>query len=61
MFAKSLIDETILPAKTSDSATLALTWMDEHKISHYPIANNGNYLGLISEDDIYLCEAFDDL
>lgn len=60
MLAKSLIDETILPAKTSDSATLALTWMDEHKISHYPIANNGNYLGLISEDDIYLCEAFDE-
>lgn len=60
MFAKLLIDETIIPAKTSDSATLALTWMDEHKISHYPIANNGNYLGLISEDDIYSCEAFDE-
>lgn len=60
MLAKDLIDETILPAKTSDTASLALAWMDEYKVNHIPIVNVDNYLGLISENDIYTSNAFDD-
>lgn len=60
MLAKDLIDETILPAKTSDSGTLALSWMDEYKVNHLPIVNGENYLGLISENDIYSSNAFDE-
>ncbi len=60
MLAKDLTDETILPAKTSDLATLALAWMDEYKVSHLPIVNGDNYLGLISENDIYSANSFDD-
>lgn len=60
MFAKDLTDETIIPAKTSDTASLALTWMDEYKVNHLPIVNNENYLGLISEEDIYTSNAFED-
>jgi len=60
MLAKDLIDETILPAKTSDTGTLALSWMDEYKVNHLPIVNGENYLGLISENDIYSSNAFDE-
>jgi acetoin utilization protein AcuB len=60
MLAKDLTDETILPAKTSDLATLALTWLDEYKVSHLPIVNGDNYLGLISENDIYSANSFDE-
>jgi CBS domain-containing protein len=60
MLAKDLIDDTILPAKTSDTGTLALTWMDEYKVNHLPIANNESFLGLISEEDIYTSNIFDE-
>ncbi len=60
MFAKDLIDDTILPAKTSDTGSLALAWMDEYKVNHLPIANNENYLGLISEEDVYASNIFDE-
>ncbi len=60
MFAKDLTDETILPVKTSDTGALALTMMDEYKVSHLPIVNNTDFLGLITEDDIYTNNHFDD-
>ncbi|NVN94576.1 MAG: CBS domain-containing protein [Bacteroidetes bacterium] len=60
MFAKDLTDDTIIPAKTSDTASLALTWMDEYKVNHLPIVNNENYLGLITEEDIYTSNIFDE-
>ncbi|MCX6232196.1 MAG: CBS domain-containing protein [Bacteroidetes bacterium] len=60
MLAKDLIDDTIIPAKTSDTGTLALTWMDEYKVNHFPIANNDSFLGLISEEDIYTSNIFDE-
>ncbi|PLX13130.1 MAG: CBS domain-containing protein [Marinilabiliales bacterium] len=52
MIAKHIISDIILPLKTSDSGTMALKWMDENKISHLPIVNGENYVGIISEKDI---------
>ena len=60
MLAKDLIDDTILAAKTSDTGTLALTWMDEYKVNHLPIVNNESFLGLISEEDIYTANIFEE-
>ncbi len=60
MFAKDLTDDTILPAKLSDTASLALAWMDEYKVSHLPVVNNSIYMGIISEEDIYTSNAFDE-
>ncbi|MFZ4401452.1 MAG: CBS domain-containing protein [Bacteroidales bacterium] len=60
MLAKDLTDDTILPAKTSDTGTLALAWMDEYKTNHLPIVNNENYVGLISEEDIYTSNVFEE-
>ena len=53
MIARHLISEEILHLKTSDTGKTALGWMDEYKVSHLPIVNNEDFLGLISEQDIY--------
>jgi len=52
MIAKELISETIPNLLTSDTADKALNWMEIFKISHLPIVNNKELLGIISEADI---------
>jgi CBS domain-containing protein len=53
MLAKDLISEVIPSLRTSDSGQKALYWMDIFRISHLPIVNNVDFLGLISDKDIY--------
>ncbi len=53
MIAKDLISEVIPSLKTSDSGQTALNWMEAFRISHLPIVNNQDFLGLISDADIY--------
>lgn len=52
MLAKDLLNDVVIPLKTSDEAASALAWMDELRISHMPIVNDEKFLGLISEADI---------
>jgi CBS domain-containing protein len=52
MIAKDLINDTVMPLKTSDTGARALLWMDDLKISHLPIVNERAFLGLISEADV---------
>lgn len=53
MLAKDLISDVVPALKTSDSGQRALYWMDIFRISHLPIVNNEDFLGLISDKDIY--------
>lgn len=53
MLAKELISDVVPSLKTSDSGLKALYWMDIFRISHLPIINNAEFLGLISDKDIY--------
>ena len=53
MLAKELITEIIPALKTSDTGQTALNWMEIFRISHLPIVNNQDFLGLISDADIY--------
>jgi CBS domain-containing protein len=53
MQAKDLISEVVPSLKTSDSGQTALNWMEIFRISHLPIVNNLDFLGLISDSDIY--------
>jgi acetoin utilization protein AcuB len=53
MIANDLISEIIPSLKTSDSGQTALNWMEIFRISHLPIVNNQDFLGLISDTDIY--------
>ncbi|MDD3567183.1 MAG: CBS domain-containing protein [Bacteroidales bacterium] len=53
MLAKEMISDIIPSLKTSDTGISALNWMDIFKVSHLPIVNNKDFLGLVSETDIY--------
>ena len=53
MLAKDLISDEIPSLRTSDTAVEALNWMEVFRISHLPIVNNEEFLGLISDADIY--------
>lgn len=53
MIAKDMISDVIPALKTSDTGITALNWMDIFKVSHLPIVNDEEFLGLISENDIY--------
>lgn len=53
MTAKEVITEEIPPLVHTDSGEKALLWMEEFKVSHLPVLKNGNFVGLISESDIF--------
>lgn len=53
MFAKDLITTIVPSVKTSDTGNDVLGWMEFFKVSHLPIVKEGEFLGLISESDIY--------
>ena len=53
MLAKDLISDVIPALRTSDTGTKALGWMDIFKVAHLPIVNSEDFLGVISESDIY--------
>lgn len=52
MIASDLISADIPPLRTSDTGTRALHWMEEFRVSHLPIVNHQDFLGLICESDI---------
>lgn len=52
MLAKELITDEIPPLKLTDSGRKALEWMDEFRVSHLPVVNGRELVGLISESDI---------
>jgi len=53
MHAKDLMSDVVPALKTSDTGGQALSWMEIFRISHLPIVNNAEFLGLISDKDIY--------
>lgn len=53
MIAEELLSNVIPAINKNDSGSLALEWMDEFKVSHLPIVDNSEYLGLISDSEIY--------
>jgi acetoin utilization protein AcuB len=53
MLAKELISDVVPALRTSDTGLQALSWMDIFRLSHLPIVNNQEFLGLISDQDIY--------
>ncbi|MBL4652070.1 MAG: CBS domain-containing protein [Flavobacteriales bacterium] len=52
MIARDLITEEIPPLKPNEPALKAVSWMDEFKVSHLPVVNNREFLGIISESDL---------
>jgi predicted transcriptional regulator len=52
MYALELISDAIAPIHTSDTVQRVLERMAEFRISHLPIVNEEQFLGLLSEDDL---------
>lgn len=53
MRAEELISEIIPPIRFSETGEKALNWMNEFRVSHLPVVERSEYIGLISENDIY--------
>jgi len=52
MTAESLVSDSVIPLRTSDTGDDALGMMSDFYISHLPVVNNTQLLGILSEDDI---------
>ena len=52
MLAKDLISELISPLQPSDTGASGLHWMEVFRISHLPVVQQGDFLGLVSDVDI---------
>lgn len=53
MRAEELISEIIPPLKYNETGEKALNWMNEFRVSHLPVIKGNQYLGLISESEVY--------
>ncbi len=53
MLAKDLLSEVIPILSTSETGIKALNWMEIFRVSHLPVVNSEDFLGLISDSDIY--------
>jgi CBS domain-containing protein len=52
MIARQLITDIITPVKSTETGTEALGLMDELRVSHLPIVDQDEFIGVISETDI---------
>lgn len=52
MIARELINQMIPPLKLTDTAAYAMIWLDEFRTKELPVVDNGEFLGLINEEQI---------
>jgi acetoin utilization protein AcuB len=52
MIAKDLINYMIPPLKSEDNLEKARTWMDELRLTELPVADQGIFRGLVTEDAV---------
>jgi len=52
MIAKELINHMIPPLKLTDTAAYAIAWLEEFRTKELPVVNNGEFLGLINDEQI---------
>ncbi|MCX6306706.1 MAG: CBS domain-containing protein [Bacteroidetes bacterium] len=52
MIAKQLITSHIIPLKRTDTGVFALAQMDEARLSHLPVVDGDEFIGVISDKEI---------
>jgi len=52
MLVSDLITDEIPPLKLTDTVEMALDWMEQFKVSHLPVVNNRELIGVVSESDL---------
>jgi predicted transcriptional regulator len=53
MIVIDLLSDVVPALHKTDTGTNALNWMDVFKVSHLPVVDGSEYLGLVSEQEIY--------
>jgi acetoin utilization protein AcuB len=53
MLASDLVNDDIPPLKIEDSAEKALRWMEDFHVSHLPVISGKEFIGMISDDELY--------
>ncbi len=52
MIAQDLINDDIPPLKIEDAAEKALHWMEDFRVSHLPVVNGTEFIGMISDTEL---------
>ena len=52
MLARELITDEVPPLKPTDTGKKVLDWMEDFRLSHLPVVNKREFLGLVSYTDI---------
>ena len=60
MIAAELISPILKPITADDTGISALHWFDEFNVEHLPLVNNNQFLGILSEDTIFLQNTFEE-
>ncbi|MFT4600803.1 MAG: acetoin utilization protein AcuB [Arenicella sp.] len=69
MRAEELISDIIPPLKFTETGERAMDWMNELRVSHLPVVDGNEFVGLISENEVYdmpdpserICDCFTNL
>jgi len=56
MLAKDIISDTIPTVNLNNTIEELINWMELFKVSHLPVVDDTQFLGLISDTDLYNCE-----
>ena len=60
MLSKEILIKKIPVIKSTDKGSLALSLMEEYRVKHIPVVDNGKYTCLLAERDIFLMENIED-
>ncbi len=52
MYASTLISYSVPPLKMTDTGDKALAWMNDFHVRHLPVVEDGELLGILSEDEV---------
>ena len=52
MTTRELISDSMPPVKPNDPAVIALDWMNEFKVAQLPVVDQGDFQGLITEQEL---------
>lgn len=56
MIARDILTSTVTPLRTSDTGSFAISQMEEFRISHMPVVNDTELLGVVADADILAME-----
>ena len=59
MLAENLISDVVPSIRSSEKGQKALSWMDVFRVSHIPVVNDSNYVGIVSDKMIYDLDLID--